>query len=162
MVPRRPGTNRARRGILVRVDRVLSDARGCPFILKSLSSGDGTRALRRQRLYLSRAFSSGCVSVLIGAAFGAAFLCLMPFVLRALPEAWFGAGILASYVLLLVAMMLALPRVHDFFSYGRVLRRIAALRVCASCGYDLRGLPAAPDGCTVCPECAGAWRLPPE
>ena len=31
---------------------------------------------------------------------------------------------------------------------------------CPHCGYDLRGLPTAPeDGATVCPECGCAWRL---
>jgi hypothetical protein len=30
---------------------------------------------------------------------------------------------------------------------------------CASCGYDLRTLTQAPDGCTLCPECGAAWRL---
>jgi len=31
---------------------------------------------------------------------------------------------------------------------------------CPHCGYDIRGLPTAPeDGATVCPECGCAWRL---
>lgn len=31
---------------------------------------------------------------------------------------------------------------------------------CPHCGYDIRGLPIAPeDGATVCPECGCAWRL---
>jgi len=33
---------------------------------------------------------------------------------------------------------------------------------CPSCGYELRALPPADDGCTVCPECGAAWRLPEE
>lgn len=33
-------------------------------------------------------------------------------------------------------------------------------RVCWSCGYDLRGVPAGEDGCLVCPECNAAWRVP--
>jgi len=32
-------------------------------------------------------------------------------------------------------------------------------RRCAHCGYDIRGLPVADDGATVCPECGCAWRL---
>lgn len=31
---------------------------------------------------------------------------------------------------------------------------------CASCGYSLVGVPREADGCTVCPECAAAWRVP--
>ena len=34
------------------------------------------------------------------------------------------------------------------------------VRRCASCGYDLIGLPVENDGCTTCPECARAWRIP--
>jgi hypothetical protein len=32
---------------------------------------------------------------------------------------------------------------------------------CLACGYDLDGLALAADGCTVCPECGAAWKLPP-
>ena len=33
-------------------------------------------------------------------------------------------------------------------------------RRCPSCGYDLRALPVDErDGCCVCPECGGAWRV---
>jgi len=28
---------------------------------------------------------------------------------------------------------------------------------CLACGYELRGLSAEPDGCSVCPECGAAW-----
>ena len=37
-------------------------------------------------------------------------------------------------------------------SMGRLAR-------CAACGYDLSASEPEPDGCTVCPECAAAWRL---
>ncbi|MBX3387428.1 MAG: hypothetical protein KF768_12735 [Phycisphaeraceae bacterium] len=30
---------------------------------------------------------------------------------------------------------------------------------CAACGYSIGDLRSAEDGCTVCPECGGAWRL---
>ncbi|HYE61737.1 MAG TPA: hypothetical protein VD997_07050 [Phycisphaerales bacterium] len=30
---------------------------------------------------------------------------------------------------------------------------------CASCGYNLWDLVPEPDGCRVCPECGGAWRV---
>ena len=36
---------------------------------------------------------------------------------------------------------------------------LAHLR-CPCCGYDIRGLPTAPeDGATICPECGCAWKL---
>lgn len=31
---------------------------------------------------------------------------------------------------------------------------------CPSCNYALGGLTLEPDGCTVCPECGSAWKLP--
>lgn len=31
---------------------------------------------------------------------------------------------------------------------------------CAACGYALSGIPREDDGCTICPECAAAWRVP--
>ncbi len=36
---------------------------------------------------------------------------------------------------------------------------LLAARRCASCAYSLGGATAS-DGCTVCPECGAAWRLP--
>ena len=44
---------------------------------------------------------------------------------------------------------------------SRVDRVLSERRLCVVCGYTLRGVPAQPDGCTVCPECGSAWRLPP-
>lgn len=32
--------------------------------------------------------------------------------------------------------------------------------ICPSCGYQLTEIPRQADGCTVCPECGAAWRLP--
>jgi hypothetical protein len=40
----------------------------------------------------------------------------------------------------------------------RVVR--TALPFCAVCGYAINGLLVQADGCTVCPECGAAWRLP--
>jgi hypothetical protein len=39
------------------------------------------------------------------------------------------------------------------------VRQCLGRRLCPSCGYDLAGLEAGADGCTVCPECGAAWRL---
>lgn len=39
-------------------------------------------------------------------------------------------------------------------------RRPAVGRPCPGCGYDLTALREEADGCTVCPECRGAWRVP--
>ena len=42
----------------------------------------------------------------------------------------------------------------------RFHRVILAKEYCPSCGYRLVGTPPEGDGCTVCPECGAAWRLP--
>jgi hypothetical protein len=41
------------------------------------------------------------------------------------------------------------------------LARAAMLgfRLCPSCAHGIGKIPPAPDGCTVCPECAAAWRM---
>ena len=31
--------------------------------------------------------------------------------------------------------------------------------LCPSCAYRIDGIGPEPDGCTVCPECGGAWRI---
>lgn len=46
------------------------------------------------------------------------------------------------------------------FRLGRAVREpLIAERICASCAYQLDGIPAEPDGCTTCPECHAAWKL---
>lgn len=42
----------------------------------------------------------------------------------------------------------------------RFVRELAARGVCGSCFYPLTALRPEGDGCTVCPECGAAWRLP--
>lgn len=39
--------------------------------------------------------------------------------------------------------------------------RLAHAR-CGGCGYALNGRPKEADGCRVCPECGGAWRILPQ
>lgn len=41
-----------------------------------------------------------------------------------------------------------------------IVRGLLAEGRCATCGYDIRGCRAEADGCTVCPECGAAWRVP--
>lgn len=36
---------------------------------------------------------------------------------------------------------------------------LLASRLCPSCGYGIVGVRPEPGGCTVCPECAAAWRV---
>ena len=32
--------------------------------------------------------------------------------------------------------------------------------ICPACAYWIAGVPPESDGCTVCPECGAAWRMP--
>ena len=44
--------------------------------------------------------------------------------------------------------------------FGKVAAAMLKRLRCPHCGYDIRGLPIAPeDGATVCPECGCAWIL---
>lgn len=70
---------------------------------------------------------------------------------------------------------LALAGVVSFFGFGMPMalflkrlswrsadRAVAAMLesdLCPACAHGLNGLPPAPDGCTVCPECGAAWRV---
>jgi hypothetical protein len=71
-------------------------------------------------------------------------------------------------VVLLCAFVLMLPA----FLWWRVMPRgrvalwarqwnvwYKELGRCPACQYSLASLEPATDGCTVCPECSGAWRL---
>jgi hypothetical protein len=40
-------------------------------------------------------------------------------------------------------------------------RHKLAIGRCRACDYTLESLTPDPDGCTTCPECGAAWRLPP-
>jgi hypothetical protein len=42
----------------------------------------------------------------------------------------------------------------------RAVRACLRSEVCPNCAYRIHGIPAEPDGCTVCPECGAAWRMP--
>ena len=78
------------------------------------------------------------------------------------PRATSGLSIALSTVALVSVVVAALLRQRD------VRGLLAALEGaidrceprCLSCEYSLAGLEPEQDGCTVCPECGGAWELP--
>jgi len=57
-----------------------------------------------------------------------------------------------------VAMWAAMRSVRPWLA-RRAIRACVRFGHCSACAYEIRGLPAAPDGCTVCPECGAAWRV---
>jgi hypothetical protein len=46
-------------------------------------------------------------------------------------------------------------------SRDRIARAYVWEGRCGACAFDLAGLEAAEDGCTVCPECGAAWVVRP-
>lgn len=69
-------------------------------------------------------------------------------------------------VIVLVVMLGLMVATGMFFgSFMSRRRGITAVRaclrsaVCPSCGYSLAGVPAEEDGCVMCGECGGAWRV---
>jgi hypothetical protein len=42
----------------------------------------------------------------------------------------------------------------------RILEEFLTEECCPHCGYDLAGVTPGADGCTICPECSAAWRMP--
>ncbi len=59
--------------------------------------------------------------------------------------------LLTPFGLLLVAYFVCIR--------GAFARVIGACGRCAASGYDFMDLTPEADGCTVCPECGGAWRV---
>lgn len=89
--------------------------------------------------------------------------------------AFFAAGVLLvivgalatlideSGVLMFFCYVIALPMLGVHVVYFVPIMEHRALRAnkrCLWCLYNLCGVPQVDDGCTVCPECGGAWRLP--
>jgi len=64
--------------------------------------------------------------------------------------------VLCSIISLVAWSVMNTPRTVK----NRVRRICFESGVCPGCGYIIRGLPRADDGCTVCPECGAAWWLP--
>jgi Zn-finger nucleic acid-binding protein len=82
------------------------------------------------------------------------------------------AVVLFTVLLTLVpwlALIVAIPLIVVLVGAGRwtTLRRgageiratLLAMRCCASCGYDMTGVPPGHRGLTQCPECRAVWRI---
>lgn len=93
-------------------------------------------------------------------------LCLPLFALAAFAPALMSFKLrLPLWAMMLAAVPLGMiPAIVTVFVIRRAgAERIARVHVraelCGSCGYELRGIAPEADGCTVCPECGGAWRV---
>ncbi len=67
------------------------------------------------------------------------------------------------WALMITATLLSVPMAWHSHRLGRKSFRESRLRrhMCPACAYGIAGVPPRPDGLTVCPECAAAWRLSP-
>lgn len=78
-----------------------------------------------------------------------------------IPPAWRGTVrwlVVAVTVLACWAIVLAFKKTIQRTLWRALMDH--GIPCCASCGYDLRMLPADPvDGVTVCPECGQGWKL---
>ncbi len=64
-----------------------------------------------------------------------------------------------SLVFAAAAWWLILPHVRRRLWIRNWKRRFMELGRCPTCQYSIASLEPESDGCTVCPECGGAWRL---
>lgn len=67
-----------------------------------------------------------------------------------------GAGLLIGLLALPEILWRTMPAARSRLVADEVL----AAACCASCGYGLERVVSQDDGCTVCPECGAAWKLP--
>lgn len=78
---------------------------------------------------------------------------------RTLP--WFTAKVVFAYLAVVLPASVAFiwTFVRMIKNPGVATHRLER-RLCGSCCYSIDSLPSEQDGCTVCPECGAAWRLP--
>ncbi len=139
------------------------DDRGRPVRLHwrgLVATGDPTRSAGFARAVL-RALARAFNRLVILAVAGAAIL-----LAAALAAANFGPVVIALILFSPVAVtwitLLAMSIVSTGEWFAAESRFIKAImlreRRCPSCDYSIAGVEPAPDRCTVCPECAAAWR----
>lgn len=57
-------------------------------------------------------------------------------------------------------MWFLIPKVLSPHVFRGIRGAALAIPRCPACATDLGNGEPEPDGCTVCPECGAAWRLP--
>jgi cyanate permease len=62
--------------------------------------------------------------------------------------------------MVLLPIMLIVPIVGKRLFSRDQIDPYLAVRLCPACGFSLAGRFAEDDGCVVCSECGGAWRIP--
>ena len=70
-----------------------------------------------------------------------------------------GAGLAWMVCVVVVATCTHLPMARMYW-YPVIVDAAVAEGHCGSCGYPLLDSASDADGCTVCPECGAAWKVP--
>lgn len=82
------------------------------------------------------------------------------------PSPWLYGFVFYAYLALLILPTLFGILVSPFFALrvapGPYCYRRLLLQRCPSCDFSLMEITPEADGCKVCPECGGAWRIPAE
>lgn len=127
--------------------------------IKKMPSGDQitkqdlTEAIKRTKKFdLSGVTIVLCATFLIGLGSWAFFY----FTKIDLPL-W-ADWLVSIFYTLMAFLVMRFIKVKFLIAYAKILLTINR---CASCGYSLKELPLADDGCTICPECGAAWKLQP-
>jgi len=128
----------------------MKDDRGKPVRYRS-TDGDRARAIFRRR----PVFASAMLAIYVTCFAVLAWITLSGILTMLSDWRWVVGGALVLSPMIGVCIL-------GWFTWDR--RYIAIPRVktgqCGACEHDLRSLPPESDGCTVCPECGAAWRLP--
>lgn len=74
---------------------------------------------------------------------------------------WFvGVMVIASCIMLGISITHPRRMRRQIIKLRSELKRtLSETRLCPGCRYDLYSVAIADDGCTICPECGGAWRV---
>ncbi len=108
--------------------------------------------IRDRRLFAMR----GVVAFVVMACLLALWKRFVPWASTAAEIVSFVLMMLFAFPWLGVRLRLPLTAMPD-----EIVRVFNEFRRCASCAYSLKELSPEADGCVVCPECGGAWRLRP-
>lgn len=117
---------------------------------------------KKQRIYLKKTESDAAFGVL-RFCFAFALLCMAMFAGITIMDRlgvshwWFSlVGILLAHLSIAVHYVLPGRRYAHALMSDRLVKQH-----CGACDFDLSGQTSNPDGCTLCPECGAAWKLPP-
>lgn len=148
----------------------MKDDRGVRFrmssdVKKALADDDSPVCVRTEQFLpkpirlFNKVFNVAAIVVLFACVFSCFGPMFLPIEFDTVSDfpSWIVLPILVSFVVavfggVLMPFYLNLP--------NRWNRRAAReLRWCMKCAYSLEGVEPQADGCTVCPECAAAWKL---